>query len=279
MSSLACGAHIVLDGPPPVERVHTLLTVPGVVVGKEEHWESGIDYFAFPTDVPTLWTDDLAGTFRTKTDGTTPPTPSFEPVTLYVPVSCTASGMSVDEFERRAGEVLRVTQAYGVEHALAAGITGQTTPNPFLSDGNMATPNGATAVSARVGLSFLEEALAATGRGGIIHVTPAVADALQPIRVTDDPTVPLYTGAGTPIAVGTGYMGITPVGESSPSTTRDWIYVSGPVEVRIDDAVTLPEIADSLDRQFNDITYRAEKVAVVSWDTALQAGVLVDWAL
>lgn len=277
MSSLACGAHIVVDGPPPVERVHTLLTVPGVVVPKEPHWESGLDLFGYPSDVPTFWEDKLAGTFREKDEGTDPPQASFEPVVLYLPVSCTASGMSVDEFEERAGRVLQVTQAYGVESALAGGIPGLS--NPYLSDANMATPAGSTAVSARIAISYLEEALAATGRGGIIHVTPAVLDALQPVRVTDDPTVPLYTGAGTPIAVGAGYSGITPVGEAAPTTTKDWIYASGPVEVRIDDNVTLPEIAEALDRQFNDVTYRAEKVVVVSWDTALQAGVQVDWAL
>lgn len=276
MSSLACGAHIVIDGPLPVERMHTLLTVPGVVVDKEDHWESGVDVFGYPEDVPTPWTDNLSGTFRTKTDGTDAPQGSFEPVTLYLPVSCTASGMTPAEFEDRAGRVLQVTQAYGVERALAGGISG--TSNPYLSDSNMATPNGATAVSARVGLSFLEEALAATARGGIIHVTPAVMDALEPVCQRDDASAPLYTGAGTPISVGTGYAGITPSGQSAPATTKDWIYVSGPVEVRIDDAVALPNIADALDREFNDVVYRAEKMAVVSWDTSLQAGVLVDWA-
>ena len=275
--SLACGAHIIVDGPLPVERVHTLLTVPGVVVAKEAHWESGVSFFGYPSDVPTFWQDALAGTFRVKADGTDPPLGEFDSFVLYLPVSCTASGMSPDEFADRAGRVLQVTQSYGVERALAAGVSGLS--NPYLSDVNMATPAGSTAVSARVGISYLEEAIGATARGGIIHVTPAVLDAVQPVRVTDDPTVPLYTGAGTPIAVGTGYQGITPAGESAPATEEDWIYASGPIEVRIDDVVSLPDIAEALDRVMNDVTYRAEKVAVVSWDTALQAGVLVDWSL
>lgn len=275
--SLACGARIIVDGPLPAERVHTLLTVPGVVVAKESHWESGISFFGFPSDVPTVWQDNLAGTFRVKSEGTDPPQANFDSFALYLPVSCTASGMSPEDFADRAGRVLQVTQAFGVERALAAGISGLS--NPYLSDANMATPAGSTAQSARVAVSYLEEALSATGRSGIIHVTPAVMDALQPVRVTDDPTVPLYTGAGTPIAVGSGYAGITPDGESAPGTEEDWIYVSGPVEVRIDDEVSLPDIADALDTVMNDVTYRAEKVAVVSWDTALQAGVLVDWSL
>lgn len=275
--SIACGAHIMVDGPLPVERVHTLLTVPGVVVGREDHWESGITYVAYPEETPIAWEDSLAGTFREKEEGGPMRTAEFDPFVIYLPVSCTAYGQSISQFEDKSSRVLRVTQAFAVEQALAGGIAGLA--NPYLADANMATPAGATAVSARVGVSWLEQALAATGRGGIIHVTPAVLDALQPIRVTDDATLPLYTGAGTPIAVGAGYSGITPAGEEAPGATEDWIFVSGPVEVRLDDVADLPEIADALDRQFNDVTYRAEKVAVVSWDTALQAGVLVDWAL
>lgn len=275
-ASLACEAHIVVDGPLPVERVHTLLTVPGVRVPLEEHWESGVEVVAYPENVPTFWDDSLAGTFRVKDEGDPRTVSNFTTFVLYVPVSCTASGMSPEEFARLSGRVLEVTQSYGVEVALAAGVPGLS--NPYLSDGNMATPNGATAVSARVGLSYLEQVIADTARGGMIHITPAVADALQPIRVTDDPTVPLYTGAGTPIAVGAGYAGITPVGQSAPAATRDWIYASGPVSVRIDDEVDLPDFSEALDRVMNDVTYRAEKVAVVSWDTVLQAGVLVDWA-
>jgi hypothetical protein len=276
MSVVECESHIVVDGPLPRERVHTLLTVPGVVVGKESHWENGVISFGYPEGVPTFWEDSLAGTFRVKDDGDGFPSGTFTTFTLYVPVSCTSAGMSPAEFAEKAGRVLEVTQAYGVEKALAAGVAGLN--NPFLSDANMTdlTPGGG-AVSARVGISYLEEALAATARGGMIHVTPAVLDALQPVRVTDDPTVPLYTGAGTPIAVGAGYGDITPADESAPAATEDWIFVSGPVEVRIDDTVDLPDFSEALDRVNNDVTYRAEKVAVVSWDTALQAGILVDW--
>jgi hypothetical protein len=278
MSSVACDTHIVVDGPLPVERVHTLLTVPGVLVDQlEAHWDNGVISFGYPEGTPALWHSDLAGTFRTKEEGAGFPQGTFTSFFLYVPVSCSALGMSPEEFAEKASRVLQVTQSFGVEQALARGLAGLS--NPFLSDANMALPAGATAVSARVGVSYLEEAIGATARGGIIHVTPAVAEALQPIRVTDDPTVPLYTGAGTPVAVGAGYQGTVPVGQSAPSATRDWIFASGPVEVRIDEQVSLPDISDALDRVMNDVTYRAEKVAVVSWDTALQAGVLVDWSL
>lgn len=276
MSSLACEAHIIVDGPAPVERIHTLLTAPGVLVDKEEHWESGVILRGYPDSVPTFWQDNLAGTFRVKDIGDADfPQGEFEPVTLYVPVSCTASGMSADEFAEKSGRVLQVTQAYGVEKALAQGVPGLS--NPYMGDTNLTIL--ASGVSARVGLSYLEEAIGGTARGGMIHVTPAVADALQPIRITNSATEPLYTGAGTPIVIGAGYEDTVPDGQAAPATTRDFIFATGPVQVRIDDEVTLPNIGEALDRVMNDVVYRAEKVALVSWDTSLQVGVLVDWAI
>lgn len=277
MSSLACETHIVVDGPLPVERVHTLLTVPNVLVaGLEDHWENGVITWGYPEDTPSLWEGGLQGTFRTKLEGGTFPSGTFTSFVLYVPVSCTASGMTPDEFAERAGRVLRITQAFGVEQALAQGVVGLS--NPYLGDANL-VPLGGGAVSARIAVSHLEDAIAQTGRGGIIHLTPAVLDALQPVRISDDPTAPLYTGAGTPISVGAGYIGTDPVSQASPGTTSDWVFATGPVEVRIDEEVDLPEIGDALDRVMNDVTYRAEKIAVVSWDVALQVGVLADWAL
>lgn len=275
MSSLACEAHIVIDGPLPVERVHSLLTVPGVVKDREAHWENGVIYWGYPEGTPELWEGGSEGTFRTKADGGAFPTATFTTFVLYVPVSCTAAGMSPEEFSDRAARVLRATQAFGIEQALAQGITGLA--NPFMGDANLDILTGA-AVAPRVGVAYLEEAISATGRGGMIHLTPAVASALIPICEREDPLAPLYTGAGTPIAVGAGYSGTTPVGESAPPATQDYIFATGPVEVRIDDEVDLPDMRDALDRVMNDVTYRAEKYAVVSWDATLQAGALVDWA-
>jgi hypothetical protein len=37
------------------------------------------------------------------------------------------------------------------------------------------------------------------------------------------------------------------------------------------------DINGSLDTSNNDVTFRAERYALASWDTALQAAVLIDW--
>jgi hypothetical protein len=269
---------VAVDGALPRERLHSLLTVPGVLVPQdelEEHWQGGIAVYGYPSDTPSLWEGCSEGTFRTKGDGEPAPTAVFVSFVIYIPINCTALGIGdPEEFAERAAEVLRATQAFAVEQALSQGVVGL--DNPFLSDVNVNVL--ATGVTPVQGIAYLERAIAETGRQGLIHITPSVASSLQPFTQKDDPTEPLYTGAGTPIAVGAGYVGAD--AGTNPDTNSDWIFASGPVHVRIEDNVSMvpDNIAGALDRGVNDVVYRAEKVAVVSWDTALQAAVLVDWA-
>lgn len=282
MSAIAVAGYVPVDGPLPRERVHSLLTVPGVVVPTgelEDHWQSGINVYGYPEDVPTLWEGCSAGTFRVKDEGDPPPVASFTSFVIYVPINCTAMGIGdPEEFAGRAEDVLRATQAWAIEQALAQGVPDLATPNPYLGDANLDIL--ATGVSVGVGLSYLENAIAATGRQGLIHVTPAAADALS-VAAVSDLAEPIYTVAGTPVSIGAGYVGTDPVSGASPGATTDWIFATGPVQVRIEPNIELvpDELTAALDTSNNDVVYRAEKAVVVSWDTALQAGVLVDWSL
>ncbi|MDF2751667.1 MAG: hypothetical protein K0S82_49 [Gaiellaceae bacterium] len=282
MPGIAVSGLITATSPPPQERMHSLLTVPGVNLGDPGgRWEMGVNIWGYPTAVPDLWAPCAdEGTMREKESDSEQPQAGFEGFEMYVPVFCSARG-NARELAERALAVLRATQAWGVEKALAHGIVGMS--NKHLVDSDLTSL--ATGVSARVGISYLEKAIAATGRQGLIHITPSVADAadgalMEPSQASD----PVYTQAGTPVAIGAGYVGADPSIDqpalSAPGATTDWIFATGPVEVRIeDDPRQLPEdIAEALDRTNNDLVYRAEKTAVVGWDTALQVGVLVNWA-
>lgn len=283
MSSLEVAGRIPILGPAPRERIHSLLTVPGVLVdGLEERWESGIVYVTFPDVVPGYWEGCSTGTFRTKAehDPEDIPEGAFTSFIIYVPIECSSLGMgSFEELTERAAAVLRASQAFAIERALAQGVVGL--DNPFLGDANLDVLAGGTAVSAGVGLSYLDEYIGASGRQGLIHITPAVADATAAIPTGDEGALgPVYTAAGTPVAIGAGYQDTEPEGEAAPGDTEDWIFATGPVEVRVQEVVDVPEsIASALDRAMNDVAIIAEKVAIVSWDTALQGGVLVDWTL
>lgn len=280
MSSLEVAGFIPVDGPLPRERLHSLLTVPGVLVDDlEPHWQSGVSIYGYPTDTPSLWEGCSDGTFRVKDDAGEVPFATFTSFVMYVTIECSALGIgSPAEFAERARAVLRATRAFGAELALSQGIPGLN--NPYLGDVNLDILASGAAVSPGVGLSYLEDALAQTGRQGIIHLTPPVASALTAIPTGEDATGPLYTASGTPIAVGAGYSGTDPDSGATPGETEAWAFVTGPVQVRIDDDVELmpDDISSTLDRAVNTVVYRAETTAVVSWDTALQSGVLIDWA-
>ena len=161
----------------------------------------------------------------------------------------------------------------GVEQGLSQGVIGSA--NPYFGDAGLTILGGAT-VSAAVGMRYLENAIGATGRGGMIHITPAVASALQLFPVEPLDEKPLLTVNGTPIVIGDGYLGADPDSGSSPGTGQDWIFATGPVEVRLGPLV-ITDIAETLDRSDNSVTFRAERYVLATWDTALQAGVLVDW--
>jgi hypothetical protein len=87
----------------------------------------------------------------------------------------------------------------------------------------------------------------------------------------------LITANGTPVVSGMGYQDVDTPWLAAPGATEDWIFATGPVEVRLGPLV-ITDTRESLDRSDNEITFRAERYVLATWDTALQAAVLVDWA-
>jgi len=266
------GVRLDLDGPRPVAPPYSLLKTPGVVVSDDGRWMNGVNLDTYPTDVPVVWDPCSAGTFRTKDDGSGSLVPQFDPFVIYIPATC--STFSLGRLKEMLAASFDAMQSYGAELGFAAGVTGM--GNPFLADGSL-TQLGAGAISAAEGLARLENAIGATGQGGIIHLTPAILSVLKADKVEADETGALITANGTPVAVGGGYQDIRPSGKAAPSDGQDWMYATGPVEVRLG-PITITDLVTSLDRSDNTVTFRAERAVLATWDTALQVGVLVDWA-
>jgi hypothetical protein len=271
MSIQAVGVRLDLDGPRPVAPPHSLLNTPGVVVERDSgRWLNGVNIVGYPDDTPSLWEPCAEGSFRVKDEGTGRPQAQFDPFVVYIPVTCSTFGSF--DIRAQAEAVLEAVESMGVEEGLAAGIPGSS--NPYLADGNLNVVGGA-AVSPAAALSYLENEIGKTGRKGMIHATPAVIAAWQKIRLAGED--PLQTANGTPVVSGDGYIAVDPDDEAAPGTGEDYIYATGPVEVRLG-PVVITELSESLDRSDNTVTFRAERYVLATWDTALQAGVLVDWA-
>lgn len=299
MSVTAVGPARDLEGPLPVARRFSLLSTPGVVVEDDNRWMNGVNVIGYPAGLPSAWEPCSTGTFRVKDSSAVEgeeeaqPSSRFDPIAVYFPFSCTVrGGRGVQQkLIDRVEAVLDATLSFGVERALVAGTAGST--NPFIGDTGMDVLASGNAVSPQVGQSYLENAIAAlTGRQGIIHATPAVVAAwgygaglpedVPPDEEVDDPPPPhtLRTANGTPVISGAGYIGVHPLGSGGlvgPGETTDWVYATGPVEVRVGD-LEPTEVEDVIDHASNDIVIRAERYVLPNWDTGLQVGVLIDWA-
>jgi hypothetical protein len=274
MSNLTFGPPVSLDGPLPVAPPSALLNVPGVLVGDEsERWTNGVNVYPYPPGAPGAWDPCSSGTFRTKEEGDDWPLPMFASFVAYLPITCSAMSIGdPEEFANRAELALNAVESFSAEQQLSQG-TGIAT-NPFFDDDDVDLLAGGAAVAPAVGLSYLEEAIAATGRAGMIHATPGVASQWFD-QISEGG--PLITNLGTRVAAGGGYMGGQPTGGVAAAAGQGWAYATGPVEVRRAPIQVL-QISEVLDRSNNDVTFRAERYMLAEWDTVLQAAVLIDWS-
>lgn len=282
MTSTTFGPPVTLDGPLPSPPPRSLLTVPGVLQDPGDvRWTAGVSLWGYPEGMPAVWNPCSSGTSATKSDDSSIPSPTFASFVIYLPVTCSSFGIAADPegFARKAEVALDAVSSWAIEYALAHGVP--TTVNPYLADADVDILASGAGVGPTAALSYLEEAIGATGRGGMIHATPGAASAMfgpwrDYIGADNGARPALVSPLGTPIAVGGGYAGATPFGGSAAGAGRSWAFATGPVQAFLESVQPL-NMAQVLDRTMNDVTFRAERYALVEWDTALRAAVLVDW--
>lgn len=284
MSALNSGYRI--DGPPPIAPLYGLLQaaaapVAGVrivpdVEGGIERWGNGVTVFPFPSGTGEVFNACApASEAEPKGEGSEDePAPEFGTMTANLGVNCTASRIwNHDEFKARAVEVFSAIESSIVAREFLHGL--KLTSQPYLSDGDGDFPNGDAVTNVKNGLSILETAIAETGRAGLIHMSPAVAVVLGGIGqgVNLEGGV-IRTLAGTLVIPDAGYVGgSTPTGHPE----GEWMYATGPIDVRRSAVVVLPELpSQAVDRVTNKTVYRVERDYLVDWDTVLHAQVLVD---
>lgn len=278
MSITAVGVRLGLFGPPPVAPTRSLLKTEGVVVdGGDGRWMNGVNLVGYPPmSGVTQWlpcNDD--GTLGEKQVGDPPLDATFDPVAIYLEVEC--STVSLEGLKERAVVSLEAGSSRAVESLLVAGngagVGGNT--NPYLGDTGLHLIAGT--VSPREGLAMLEDYIStAYGGRGLIHASPGTVDLLSSILEEDD-TGTIYTQAGTPVIPGQGYAGAEANGHAA-GARQQFLFASSPVEVRITD-ISVTDLVSSLDRSDNSVRFIAERWALVTWDTELQAAVLVNYDL
>jgi hypothetical protein len=274
-----------VDGPFPVVRKSRLLDVATIKPDDDPHWRSSAQVWTYPPDGAFTWNPCPEGTFAegTKFEGGAIPIPLFNAFQVYVAETCLAKSVNVDrieEYTARAVAVFAAVESHGVEHVLSQGLFGSA--NPYLADSEVDLIAAGAAQTLAESLALLEDAIAATQRGGVIHATAGTVTGWESLGFTLDRVagVLVTRACQTPIVVGTGYAGAQPAGGAAPGTHTAWAFATGPVDIRRGDVEVLPpQIKQTLDRTTNEVTYRAERDYLVDWDTVLQAAVLVDRTL
>ncbi len=277
------GPLFYINGPLPRRPKYGLVVNADVIDEGDEHWANGIQVHGYIPDCARGWS--VCGQIASPPDQkasqeTANPLPEFGPLTAYLTETCSTRTMepTQEAFKARASTTFSAVEGAVVEDQFWSGTW--LPDNPHLADANADVLNNDTATSITNGLALLENAIAATCRGGVIHMTPGLAIAISTLGgggVLQAIGGALYTVNGTLVIPGYGYDGSAPEGSTDVSGTEEFAYATGPVEVLRSDAFVMPpEVAQAVDRAQNTIEYRAERYYIPFWDTQLQAGVRID---
>lgn len=285
MTAVTAGPPVILDGPLPTPPSFSLLTVaqlpPAVEANGDlaSRWLNGVAVYTYPSSTGSGWDTCVSSTLApTKDAGDGPDDfPVFGSFTGFLPVTCSAFALTWDEFVRRANVVMDATDANRLERQLS--MAEFKTDNPALKDATDLLNTGAATKTVE-SLALLEDAIGDTGRGGVIHATPATVIAWMSWNLLVQQQGQLRTLGGTPVIRGTGYIGAHPTSKGAPGATQAWAWATGPVVYQRGGVITTPStLAEALDRTDNTVVYRAERDLLVAWDTVLNAAVLVDRSL
>lgn len=248
-----------------------------------DHWEMGITYeVACP--VASLTYDPCLSVTGV---GSAPP-PSAKAVTsdfmlrgatsftAYEEIDCSPIGF-YDDAEAKAIDALTRSEMRQVEAAFWTGRAGnQQVVWPHLAavsplievDGTVLQTAAVTGVGVVVdpveGLGILEGQLADCYDGvGIIHLPAKLVSALKGKGLIERQGAQLRTIAGNLIAVGAGYSGTGPSGQTT--TGALWAYATGAVFGYRSEIRSFPA-QQSFDRNVNTVKAIAERTYVLGWD-------------
>lgn len=298
----AAGVRLVVDldnGPSDVNEIrNTGETMDEVIarmkregllaaVAGSERWLNGVEVYPYPNDHAQIFDTCAPGSSSsaTKQFGGALAHPQFSAITIYYAETCTSYKVwNQEAFKARAVAALQAVEGAALARHF---MTGEgLTLNPHLSDANVTLLNGGVVTNAANALALLEQQIALTERLGLIHASPQFATALRERFAVDNKTGVIRTINGIVMLPDFGYAaGSRPSGGAAATGTQEWIYATGPVDIRRTEIFVTPEtVSEALERgtpaastgRPNSITYRAERHYLIDWDTELQVAVLAD---
>jgi hypothetical protein len=273
------GPAFVVNGPVPAPPSFRLLDVAQIVEEASPHWLNGGAVWPYPEAAAYTFDPCSSGSERIKAEAGVIPLPEFNAFTVYVTETCTNRSVGDFDYWRDRGmATLLAAESYAVEREFAEGLALAGSGTPYLADTNVDILNGGVAVKSQVGMSYLEDAIGQSERRGIIHATNGTVVAWGKEFLAFHEGGELRTPPGTRVAMGAGYWKAHPDSVSPPTGGKAWAWATGDVLIHRTEPEFIPGlVSQAVDRSDNTITYRAERSYLVTWDTYLQAAVLIDW--
>lgn len=269
-------ARYVVDAPRPVPPQQTLVGNPSTDASApaDQHWSAGLELIGYP-QVDGMQTypgcNGLGSSPEPKSpSGIAVPDP-FDAFTILLGMTCNTAIFSLADLQARAEAAFAAYEHYPLERQVMGGDVDASIP--YLADAN-ATIVGAAAMSVTRGVAELEDAIAATGRQGVIHCSPGVAAIGSYGGVFTLKGTSIQTINGTPVIPAQGYQGDTPNGEN-PGAATEYIYASTPFMVRRGNAQVL-DPRTAVVRATNDAIIWVERDYAYAWDQTLQVAANVD---
>jgi hypothetical protein len=274
------GPPIFIDGPAPSPPALTLVSASRQPPTSGDRWINGAAVWPYPRDLPDVFDpcQSASSAGHAKDAGTPSTEETYAAFNVLEGITCTTRSVrNPEEWQRRVQVALEAYEHWAIEREFWAGALRPDNPHLAQAAGTT-TLNSGTAVSVRDGVARLEQAIADAGGNGVIHCRPTVFSLLSGWEavISDLPRGVAKTQLGTIVVPGVGYVGSKPDG-TAPTNTNDWLYATGPVEVRKSEVEILPEsMAAATDRLRNLTTFRAERYVLITWDQRIHAAVQVD---
>lgn len=301
------GPETIVEAPPLLPPTSGLLQVAQIIEHEaaDDRWLAGARWSP-PNDRPVSLATVCWGGAGFSDDRSSTPAGTAIPFAVISHDSCHAASFDTAEFRARAEESLRAQEASAVEGEFERGTLVST--NPRLAEATAShlylgsaanTQAGQLALSPKDALAVLDEGIARWGKGlGMIHAPAYVIAqwvAARAVNVADfgpgdlplDPKPRLlFSPNGNPIVAGSGYYGVSPDKAVVPDLTvaghtAMWAYATDLVTVHRDANVSYlaDEVSQSLNRQLNEVTWRAYRMYAVVWSRLLHASVKINTVL
>lgn len=269
------GPPWAVDGPAPSPPAYTLLSSIDVVDEAGNEWANGVQIAPYLPG-PAKRYDPCATSPGTMTSTSPLTVDQFGAFLVYLQQTCTTRGArGYDDETARLRASFAAVEAAQVEAQVWDGGTGV---GHALIDSGATLPNGSTATSPGPALALLEQAIAASGRRGMIHATPRVVSQWSQNGALIQRPGRLETVLGTVVVPGAGYSGAAPAGATAVSGLEAYAFATGLMQARREASITITggDDAQSVDRAVNQRTIQAQRLYVVTWDASLRAAVRVS---